>query len=698
MALQIHESVGHAIELDRILGWEAAYAGTSWLDLAQLGALQYGSELMNITIDPTIPGALGSFGFDDEGTPAPPATPCARAGGSACWPDATRLRWRASTTRGSVRADGWARLPMVRMTNVGLEPGPHTLEEIIASTDDGIFMDTNRSWSIDDKRLNFQFGCEIGYEVKDGRARADAAQPHVHRASARSSGARWTCCRRRSCRGARRTAARASRARSATPATRRAGPVPQRPGRGPGVSDDPEAIAAGLLERAVGVGGRRRGRGVGRRQPARAHPFRQLGDPPERRRGRDPRPLRLHRDGRTAPARRPVSTTTASRRSSSGRSTPVAARAPRSRMAGAGPARRGRRRGRRRPRHGDATPRRPGRGRRRLRRRRRRAGDGRLLPHARTAAARSPTRPGQAITGESAEIAVDGIARVDRRRRRRAARLGSAAGRRRRRARRSCGGQGARRRRTRSSCRPTATRWSSSRRRSPTCWSPRAGTGSTRKAVDERVSFVRLGEAQFDPAVTLVDDAPAAGESPSTPTARRTRRIDARRRRHGTVADPRPAHGRRGRRRRRPATASGGASFGALARHLCSCRDGGQGAAAEVDGPDRRCDDRRTGCRRRAGHPRHRPLVHAGARSPHARRHRSDPQRRVAHRGRRGRPAAAQLPLHAVVRPGADAGLGARRRRRRPRSRATRTRRTAPRWTAPALHLASWNFTGGASG
>ena len=78
MALQIHESVGHAIELDRILGWEAAYAGTSWLDLAQLGSLQYGSELMNITIDPTIPGALGSFGFDDEGTPAAAARRRAR--------------------------------------------------------------------------------------------------------------------------------------------------------------------------------------------------------------------------------------------------------------------------------------------------------------------------------------------------------------------------------------------------------------------------------------------------------------------------------------------------------------------------------------------------------------------------------------------------------------------------------------------
>src|SRR3954452_3247235 len=169
LALQIHESVGHAIELDRILGWEAAYAGTSWLDLSKLGALRYGSELMNITIDPTIPGALGSFGFDDEGTPAA-ARDAVRDG---VWVGVLAGRDSAAAAgldyAGSVRSDGWARLPMVRMTNVGLEPGPHTLDEIIAATDDGVFMDVNRSWSIDDRRLNFQFGCEIGYEVKNGR-------------------------------------------------------------------------------------------------------------------------------------------------------------------------------------------------------------------------------------------------------------------------------------------------------------------------------------------------------------------------------------------------------------------------------------------------------------------------------------------------------------------------------------------------
>ncbi|MFY1654740.1 TldD/PmbA family protein [Solwaraspora sp. WMMB762] len=169
MALQIHESVGHAIELDRILGWEAAFAGTSWLDLAQLGSLRYGSELMNVTIDPTIPGALGSFGFDDEGSPAVKRD-AVRQGR---WVGVLAGRDSAAVAGldhgGSVRADGWSRLPMVRMTNVGLEPGPHTLDEMIAATDHGVLMDINRSWSIDDKRLNFQFGCEIGWEIRNGK-------------------------------------------------------------------------------------------------------------------------------------------------------------------------------------------------------------------------------------------------------------------------------------------------------------------------------------------------------------------------------------------------------------------------------------------------------------------------------------------------------------------------------------------------
>jgi TldD protein len=169
MALQIHESVGHATELDRILGWEAAYAGTSWLDLAQLGSLRFGSELMTITADATLPGALGSFGYDDEGTPAAPRD-IVRNG---IWTGVLSGRDSGSVAGldygGMVRADGWARLPMVRMTNVGLLPGESSLEEMIAATDDGILMDTNRSWSIDDRRLNFQFGCEVGWEIRNGQ-------------------------------------------------------------------------------------------------------------------------------------------------------------------------------------------------------------------------------------------------------------------------------------------------------------------------------------------------------------------------------------------------------------------------------------------------------------------------------------------------------------------------------------------------
>ncbi|TMF34807.1 MAG: TldD/PmbA family protein [Chloroflexi bacterium] len=170
MGLQIHESVGHATELDRILGWEAAFAGTSWLELGMLGSLRFGSELMNVTADATLPGALGSFGYDDEGTPAHPVD-IVKDGiwvGTLSGRDSAALAG-IERSGGAVRADGFDRMPMVRMTNIGLLPGDDSLEAMIAATDDGIAMDTNRSWSIDDKRLNFQFGCEIGWEIKNGK-------------------------------------------------------------------------------------------------------------------------------------------------------------------------------------------------------------------------------------------------------------------------------------------------------------------------------------------------------------------------------------------------------------------------------------------------------------------------------------------------------------------------------------------------
>ena len=169
VALQIHESVGHAIELDRILGWEAAFAGTSWLDVNKIGSLRYGSDIMNIKADATLPGSLGSFGYDDEGTPAQ-SVDIVKEG---TWVGVLSGRDSAAVAGlppgGMVRGDGYNRLPMVRMTNVGLVPGDSNLDEIIAATDDCVYMATNRSWSIDDKRLNFQFGCEVGWEIKNGK-------------------------------------------------------------------------------------------------------------------------------------------------------------------------------------------------------------------------------------------------------------------------------------------------------------------------------------------------------------------------------------------------------------------------------------------------------------------------------------------------------------------------------------------------
>lgn len=179
VALQVHESCGHAIELDRVFGAEAAFAGTSFLTPDKLGNFRYGSEVVNITADATLPGGLGTFGWDDEGVPAQ-RVDIVREGlfvGYLTDRETARRLLRelgpspyvTGVSNGTARASGWNRIPMIRMTNVNLLPGTWKLEDLIADTDRGIFMDTNRSWSIDDRRLNFQFGCEIAWEIRRGK-------------------------------------------------------------------------------------------------------------------------------------------------------------------------------------------------------------------------------------------------------------------------------------------------------------------------------------------------------------------------------------------------------------------------------------------------------------------------------------------------------------------------------------------------
>lgn len=187
LALQVHESCGHPSELDRVFGTEASYAGTSFITPDKLGKLQYGSAAVNIAADATIAGGLGSFAYDDEGVPAQ-RVPLVRnglyvnyltsretaarlsreleRGATAGGADAASVR--EARSNGTMRADGWNRLPIIRMTNINLEPGDWSFEELVRDTKEGIYMETNKSWSIDDKRLNFQFGTEIAWEIKDG--------------------------------------------------------------------------------------------------------------------------------------------------------------------------------------------------------------------------------------------------------------------------------------------------------------------------------------------------------------------------------------------------------------------------------------------------------------------------------------------------------------------------------------------------
>jgi TldD protein len=176
LALQVHESCGHPIELDRVFGTEAAFAGTSFLTPEKLGTFRYGSEVVNLVSDAVTPTGLGTYGYDDEGVPGQKTDIVENGifvGYLTSRESASQLReiHRGAPERsnGAMRADGWNRVPIIRMNNVSLMPGEWALDDLLADTDDGVYMLTNKSWSIDDRRLNFQFGTELAYEIKGGK-------------------------------------------------------------------------------------------------------------------------------------------------------------------------------------------------------------------------------------------------------------------------------------------------------------------------------------------------------------------------------------------------------------------------------------------------------------------------------------------------------------------------------------------------
>jgi TldD protein len=172
LSLQIHESIGHPIELDRVLGQEANFAGMSFLTVEKLRKLQYGSEIVNVVADARLahgPG-LGTFAYDDEGVPAQ-CTPIITNGLFTGYLSNRETAAAIGETRsnGTMRTECWNRLPIIRMTNISLNPGTWKYDDLIADTDDAILMETNRSWSIDDRRYHFQFSTEIGWEIKNGK-------------------------------------------------------------------------------------------------------------------------------------------------------------------------------------------------------------------------------------------------------------------------------------------------------------------------------------------------------------------------------------------------------------------------------------------------------------------------------------------------------------------------------------------------
>jgi TldD protein len=178
LALQIHESVGHPSELDRVLGQEANFAGISFLTTEKYRSFKFGSPHVNIVADSTLPGGLATFGYDDDGVRAQRWN---LVKDGLTWGYLTNREVASAIdekhSRGCNRADGYSNIPMIRMVNINLLPGEWELEKLIESTDNGIFMETNRSWSIDQRRINFQFGCEMGKLIENGKITKTVKNP-----------------------------------------------------------------------------------------------------------------------------------------------------------------------------------------------------------------------------------------------------------------------------------------------------------------------------------------------------------------------------------------------------------------------------------------------------------------------------------------------------------------------------------------
>ncbi|OIO03589.1 MAG: peptidase C69 [Elusimicrobia bacterium CG1_02_56_21] len=170
LALQIHESVGHASELDRVLGYEESYAGSSFATTDKLGHFRYGSPIVNLVADATLPGGLATAGYDDDAVKAQ-RWHIVKDGILSGYMTNREFCGKIGKkrSRGSCRADGYSNIPITRICNLSLMPGSTPLEQLVGEVKNGIMMENNMSWSIDQKRLNFQFGCEIGWLIKNGK-------------------------------------------------------------------------------------------------------------------------------------------------------------------------------------------------------------------------------------------------------------------------------------------------------------------------------------------------------------------------------------------------------------------------------------------------------------------------------------------------------------------------------------------------